>query len=836
MAHMPQLLRCATLARITSPPLLPWIFGHRAQQAPGEIKMTRWLWAALVLLLGVTPAQATLVECNSATGASLLPAQGLEDPERQLTPEQVADLPDADFSAEADWPHEGYSRSAYWLRFNVQNTGDVLCSRWLSFAEPAMDNIQVFVLRDGQWSEMHAGSHYPLAEWPVKARQLLFPLSLAPGEQVTVVAKVLSDSVMLIEPRMWTELEHLRKSQSTYLVDGLALGIVILVVPFSLVVAMLMRSRLLLFHSTAVLSYLLLVCVAKGYLMYLPALQPWVEEVVSVLSCAACMLLVAYLGELFKVSRLPLGWRWLMNAFGLFLGAILLWGAFGDYLLSRIVFDEVRWVAYFIVPLTCLAAWFYGLRPNWVAWQLTVLFVLQGVVRHVFDVKNTSWQYGEDPLGLLSILPGVFLLACTLIMEFNRSRRSERHALADLEAQQQAEHERLESTVELRTGQLLESLRARSSLMARISHDLRSPLVSIIDSARQLRTETQHESPLKIERNARQQLAMIDELLEFSRSELQQLELVLAPGYLYGFLREVEDEGRSLAVRQDNQFSCQFAGDLPLLVRADFRRLRQILINLLVNAAKFTREGRIDFAVECVDVGEQTVCLRFVVSDSGMGMHPEERELLLQPFRRGRNAGRYEGTGLGLSIVVELLQQMGGELQVSSDLAWGSCFSFELQLLRAREDELEMVIGEGYAESVRGNGRQVLVVDDIEQNREGISDLLAGHGFDVRVATDGREALALLEQQPVDLLISDQMMPDLDGWALLKAVRGRWPDVPVLLYSAAPPLRPAGMDRGLVFDAALLKPATSDELLTRIAALLHKAESPVEGVEQGRCV
>lgn len=786
--------------------------------------MTRWLWAVLVLLLGVTPALAATVECSTSSASAILPALGLEDPGRQLDYQQIAQLPDADFSAEQDWPHEGYTRSAYWLRFSVQNDSDTLCSRWLSFAEPAMDNIQLFIQRGEQWSEQHAGSRYPLDEWPVRARQLLFPISLAPGEQITVLARIVSDSVMLIEPRIWTELEQLSKSQGESLVDGLALGIVILVVPFSLIVAMLMRSRLLLFHSTAVLSYLLLVCVAKGYLMYVPALQPWVEEVVSVLSCAACMLLVAYLGELFKVSRLPFGWRWLMNTFGLAMGTILLWGAFGDYLLSRIVFDEVRWVAYFIVPLTCVAAWYYGLRPNWVAWQLTILFVLQGVVRHVFEVKNTSWQYGEDPLGLLSTLPGVFLLVCTLVMEFNRSRRSERHALADLEAQQQAEHERLESTVELRTGQLLESLRARSSLMARISHDLRSPLVSIIDSARQLRAEIQHESPLKIERNARQQLDMIDELLEFSRSELQQLELVLAPGYLYGFLREVEDEGRSLAVRQDNQFDCQFAADLPLLVRADFRRLRQILVNLLVNAAKFTRGGRIDFAVECVAVAEQTVCLRFVISDSGIGMHPEERELLLQPFRRGRNASRYEGTGLGLSIVVELLQQMGGDLQVSSDLTWGSCFSFELQLLRAREDELEMVIGEGYSESVRGNGRQVLVVDDLEQNREGISDLLAGYGFDVRVARDGREALDLLQAQPADLLISDQMMPDVDGWALLKAVRGRWPGMPVLLYSAAPPLRPTDMDRALVFDAALLKPATSDELLTRIAALLCKAE------------
>ena len=112
-----------------------------------------------------------------------------------------------------------------------------------------------------------------------------------------------------------------------------------------------------------------------------------------------------------------------------------------------------------------------------------------------------------------------------------------------------------------------------------------------------------------------------------------------------------------------------------------------------------------------------------------------------------------------------------------------------------------------------GAGRHVLLVDDIEQNVEWLADLLGGYGFEISTATSAAQALACLADAPVDLIVADQMMPDLDGWEFLRQVRRDWPGTPVVLYSAAPARRPAGYPEHLKFDAVLIKPAPNGELL-----------------------
>src|SRR5690606_30529856 len=138
------------------------------------------------------------------------------------------------------------------------------------------------------------------------------------------------------------------------------------------------------------------------------------------------------------------------------------------------------------------------------------------------------------------------------------------------------------------------------------------------------------------------------------------------------------------------------------LVQADFRRLRQVLINLLANAAKFTREGRVVFEVRCLACDDASARLLFSVSDSGIGIPVDERKQLLQPFRRGREAGRYAGSGLGLSIVSELLQQMNSTLSVEEVLPRGSRFSFEVEFACACEEDLEMSFTDGLETRVDG--------------------------------------------------------------------------------------------------------------------------------------
>lgn len=778
----------------------------------------------LRLLLALLFAQQALAAEDRPSCSLTSPIRVLEDASRELDVQQVLAADEQRFWVLPPGPFPiEFSHSAFWLHFSLSASADLSCTNWLSVGEPRLNDVQVYVLRGGELTRMQAGHAYPLAQWPTRTRTPLFPLMLKQGEQVEVLVRVTSREVLMIQPRLWGELELLQSNQDRYMADGLVFGIVLLIVPFSLIVGLQIRSGLLLINALALVAYVMLACVANGYLFYLPRFLPYSREVSSLLGGTALLLFMLYLHVLFKVHLLALFWRALLAISALLLGGLLLSGALADDPMTYSLFSEWRWVFDVLVPLLCLVAWRSGLRPSWLAWSLSGFFMVQALARYVFAINDAAWAYGESDLGLASSLPGVLLLVGTLIMEFARSRRRERGALAELDAQRNAEQARLESTVAQRTEQLRESLRARSSLLARITHDLRSPLSGIIDYARLLPAQTAQDYPQKIERNARRQLELIDELLEFSRSELQQQELVLAPGYLYGFLGEIEDEARFFAQRQGNQLHCQFGADLPPLVQADFRRLRRVLINLLANAGKFTHDGRIDLGVTLLRAAADEVELAFSVSDTGIGIHPEDRANLLQPFSRGRNAGRYEGSGLGLSIVNQLLEQMGSELLIETTPGKGSRFSFQLRLAPAAEHELDVVLEEGRGIAIAGDDRRVLIVDDSEQNRESISDLLGGYGFDTDVAEDGEQALQLLGEARFDLLITDQMMPVLDGWGLLSAVRRLHPELPVLLYSAAPPLRPAACSAALAFDGALLKPADGSELLDQVARLLDTA-------------
>ncbi|WP_339505011.1 hybrid sensor histidine kinase/response regulator [Pseudomonas sp. RL_105y_Pfl2_101] len=771
-----------------------------------------------IALLSTGLLRAAPVDICRADHLDLMPAiQIFEDTQASLSLDDVAQLPETRFNAATPgWPTQGYSRSAFWLKLQLSNSSTAACSRLLVVGAPRLEDLRVY--QPGL--DAHAGGAYPLAEWPQPAtRQPAFPVSLPAGESATLFIRVASNFQMLLEPELWSEPALLRSQQQTFLSDGLTLGIVLLVVPFGFIVGWILRSQLLSVNAGAVLSYILLTCILNGYLIYWPTALGWTRELLTCASAASFVLFLAYMRVLLQVARLPriIGWSYWLPLLGCILGR--LWWLKVDPVQGAQIVQISLKSFYGVLLATLFMARRRRLSYSWMAWLVPGLLLGQLLMRLFFPQEQLPWQSPQSKHSLSSTLPGVALLVCTLIMEVSRSRHREKQALSTLEQQRQAEQARLESTVALRTSQLRDSLAARSALMARISHDLRSPLVRIIDYARLLHAGPNRDYQATIERNARQQLELIDEMLEFSRGELEQMQLTLAPGYLYGFLKEIADEASFLAARQGNRFEAVLADDLPPVVEADFKRLRQILMNLLANAAKFTRNGQIRFQVGAFPgTSADTVGLRLSVIDTGIGIDPQEFEQLLQPFRRGHNVQRYEGSGLGLSIVTQLLERMDSRLEPQA-AGQGSHFSFRLQLKCAQEHDLENGIVDNNATPFDGQGKHVLLVDDVEQNSDWLYDLLAGYGFDVSMAANGEDALACLAEQPVDLLISDQMMPGMDGWELLCQVRERWRHLPVMLYSAIPPRRPESYPKDLAFDAVLLKPADSRELLAWVKAL-----------------
>jgi len=386
----------------------------------------------------------------------------------------------------------------------------------------------------------------------------------------------------------------------------------------------------------------------------------------------------------------------------------------------------------------------------------------------------------------------------------------------------------LEQTVDRRTAQIRAALQARNDLLARISHDLRSPLSNIIECVNLWNAgDAKRDYPRIIEQSVWQQIALIDDLLEFAQDEHASAELEEVAGYLHAFLAEVAAQAWLMAERGSNRFAYRFDERLPALVKADFRRLRQVLVNLLGNAAKFTHAGLVEFDVCEEERHEARVRLRFIVKDNGIGLASEEIDSLTRPFVRGTNVEHREGNGLGLSIVAQWLDRMHSRLQVKQVATGGSEFTFVLDLALASEAEVgsSLLDDDPVDENLDGRGRVIVVVDDQPQNRDMVCDLLDSYGFASFPAGDGGEALALVEQQGAAMVITDQYMAGMDGWMLLGALRQAHPQLPVVLCSASPPRRPASCPPDLDFDAVLIKPTSVRQLLQVVVSRLDAVSS-----------
>ncbi|HVY04578.1 MAG TPA: transporter substrate-binding domain-containing protein [Burkholderiales bacterium] len=365
--------------------------------------------------------------------------------------------------------------------------------------------------------------------------------------------------------------------------------------------------------------------------------------------------------------------------------------------------------------------------------------------------------------------------------------------------------------------------RSKDQFLANMSHELRTPLHAILGYADLMRGGTlpdpsRREAVATIATSGRHLLSLINDLLDLSRIRSGHLELNPAPVQLAVLFEEIAAMVRVEAHRKGLSFHLDAAAGLAQTVEADGKRLRQILLNLLGNAIKFTDTGGVTLIAEAVALEDAKIELRVLVQDTGVGIAAGDKGRIFAPFEQATEGLKQEsGVGLGLAITRELARLMGGEVEVESQPGHGSQFRFIVALpvvevaQEPRKAGLPVV---GY----RGARRSVLVVDDQEENRRLLQQLLDPLGFIVLLARGGEEAVASARANRPDLVVMDLRMPDMDGVAAARLIR-RSPGLERMVIVAAS-ASSADLDRAAAepatFAACLRKPFETMDLLDAI--------------------
>jgi PAS domain S-box-containing protein len=385
---------------------------------------------------------------------------------------------------------------------------------------------------------------------------------------------------------------------------------------------------------------------------------------------------------------------------------------------------------------------------------------------------------------------------------------------------------------------------AKSHFLANMSHELRTPLNGVIGMTELLSgtslTDQQRQFIDACRKSGESLLQLINRILDFSKIEAGKLELDVHAFNLVQLVSDTVDTMRWRATEKGLATPWHVDNLARHTLRGDSGRVRQVLVNLISNAIKFTESGSVTLHVRQIERNENQITLRFSVSDTGIGVPTHKQEKLFETFSQvdSSTTRKYGGTGLGLSICKSLIELMGGTIGVRSESGTGSTFWFDLPFEIASQAEEQAVEGAPPNEQ-RFNGR-VLVAEDNEINQMYIATLLKKLGCECTTVGNGQEAIELLRETPFDLVLMDCQMPEMDGFEATRAIRELETDSPdtqpvpivALTANAIKGDRERCLDAGM--DDYLSKPVRIEEVSAVLARYLKSAtpqaleEAPAE--------
>lgn len=421
---------------------------------------------------------------------------------------------------------------------------------------------------------------------------------------------------------------------------------------------------------------------------------------------------------------------------------------------------------------------------------------------------------------LLLILHGVLIWLYILANHSNKTSLTDAYKKAELLENEIKSRLRIEKKLQLEKDRADNANQAKTRYLSGVSHELRNPLNIIYGYAQLLQKDMQlpestRKAAGKIQKNGEHLTDIIEGLLEISKIEARRVEYLHREDFeVASFIEPIIESFSTQAKISGLDFKVKYDNPLPAYASCDTKRLRQILSNLLSNAIKFTPKGSITFKISY-----RNQVAKFSVTDTGIGINQKEIENIFNPFVRVHDTHKLNipGTGLGLFISKLLADLLGGEISVISNKK-GTTFTLALLLPSLSGISLKPVNNQVIS-GFKGKRKTILVVDDEEDQRTILNELLSPIGFSIIEACDAKSALDLVNDR-IDLLILDITMPDMSGWELLSLLRKKYPDMPVIMMSGNSVETQKLELENYKFDYYLIKPVEFQDLFSKLGLSL----------------